>query len=65
MKKHQISIIEEYISTAMISDDPETHIKWAILYLITSLSPEDISNAVEILYQQEKKIEIRRAWTTT
>ena len=58
MKKHQISIIEEYISTAMISDDPEYHIKWALIYLITLLSPENISNAVEIFYEQEKKIQI-------
>lgn len=61
MKKHQKSIVEEYISTAMISEDPEYHIKWALIYLITSLNPEDISNVVEILYQQEKKIEIKRA----
>jgi len=61
MKKHQISIIDEYISTAMISDDPESHIKRALLYVITSVNPEEVSNIVETIYQLEKKIEIRKS----
>ena len=61
MKEYQKNIINEYISTAMISEDPEEHILHIIYFLMDIFidTDEKVHEAIEYVYQKEKKIKIR------
>lgn len=57
MKEHQKAIINDYISSAMISDDPEENILTAIYYFIeTFVKDEELTDVVEWLYIVEQKM---------
>ena len=61
MKEYQKNIINEYISTAMISEDPEEHISHIIYFLMDIFIDTDakVHEVLEYVYQKEKKIKIR------
>jgi hypothetical protein len=60
MKKYQLSIIKEYISTCLISEEPDVYLQAAILNLFDYLCGEDLEHELEALFEAEKKIPIRR-----
>ena len=60
MKNYQLNIIKEYISTALISDDPEVYLQAAIINLFQYLTDEDKENELDSLFQCEKEIPIRK-----
>jgi hypothetical protein len=61
MKEYQKNIINEYVSTAMISEEPEEHISHIIYFLIDIFvnTDEKLHEVVEYVYEKEKKIKIR------
>jgi hypothetical protein len=59
MKKYQVNIIKEYVSTALISDDPETYLQAAIENLFQYLNAEQVETELDVLFESEKKIQIR------
>ncbi len=59
MKKYQVNIIKEYVSTALISDDPETYLQAAIENLFQYLNAEQVENELDVLFESEKKITVR------
>ncbi len=59
MKEHQIHIIKEYVSTALISDDPEKYLINGITKLIEAYE-DDKDEAMEYLFEAEKQIPIRQ-----
>jgi len=59
MKNYQLNIIKEYVSTALISDDPEAYLQAAIENLFQYLNDEQVENELDVLFESEKKIQIR------
>jgi|DEB0MinimDraft_6_1074348.scaffolds.fasta_scaffold00106_42 hypothetical protein len=59
MKEYQRNIIKEYVSTALISDDPETYLQAAIENLFQYLNAEQVENELDTLFKSEKTIQIR------
>jgi hypothetical protein len=59
MKKYQVNIIKEYVSTALISDDPEAYLQAAIENLFQYLNAEQVETELDVLFESEKKIQIR------
>ena len=61
MKDYQRAIINEYVSTALISADPEEHILDVIYYLIDTFvdTDEKLHDVIEYLYTEEKRITVR------
>ncbi len=61
MKDYQRAIINEYVSSALISADPEEHILDVIYYLIDTFvdTDEKLHDVIEYLYTEEKKITVR------
>jgi len=61
MKEYQRAIINEYVSTALISADPEEHILDVIYYLIDTFvdTDEKLHDVIEYLYTEEKRITVR------
>lgn len=60
MKNYQVNIIKEYISTALISEEPEACLQAAIENLFQYLTDEDTENELEALFEAEKEIPIRK-----
>ena len=60
MKNYKRNIIKEYVSTALISDDPETYLQAAIENLFQYLNAEQEENELDALFESEKKIQIRK-----
>lgn len=59
MKNYQLNIIKEYVSTALISDDPQEHLVNGIAKLIEAYE-EETDEAIEYLFEAEKQIPLRR-----
>lgn len=61
MKEYQKAIINEYVSSALISDDPEEHLLDVIYYLIDTFvdTDEKLHDVIEYLYTEEKRITVR------
>ena len=57
MKKHQVNIIKEYVSTALISDDPEEVLVKAFTEIIeiNEIGCNTI-DLIEYLFQAEKNL---------
>jgi hypothetical protein len=60
MKNYQINIIKEYVSTALISDDPEEHLHIILERLLDYLNVEQLENELEFMYQFEKQMPLRK-----
>jgi len=60
MKKYQLNIIKEYISTCLISEEPELCLQAAIENLFQYLCDEDRDHELEALFEAEKTIPIRK-----
>jgi len=60
MKNYQLSIIKEYISTCLISEEPEVYLQAAIENLFQYLCDEDTNHELEALFEAEKTIPIRK-----
>lgn len=58
MKGYKINVIEEYVSTALISEDPNEALIEAITVLI-NLAPDQQDDALEYLHHKEKQLPIR------
>jgi hypothetical protein len=58
MKGYKLHIIKEYVSTALISEDPEEAIQEAIMVLI-NLAPDQQDDALDYLHHKEKQLPIR------
>jgi hypothetical protein len=61
MKEYQKAIINEYVSSALISADPEEHLLDVIYYLIDTFvdTDEKLHDVIEYLYTEEKRITVR------
>jgi hypothetical protein len=61
MKEYQRAIINEYVSSALISADPEEHLLDVIYYLIDTFvdTDEKLHDVIEYLYTEEKRITVR------
>jgi hypothetical protein len=59
MKNYQLNIIKEYVTTALISDDPEEHLINAIVNLIDRYI-DSIDEVMEYLSEAELKITLKR-----
>ena len=61
MKEYQKNIINEYVSSALISADPEEHFLDVIYYLIDTFvdTDEKLHDVIEYLYTEEKRITVR------
>ena len=60
MKNYQLNIIKEYISTCLISEEPEVYLQAAIQNLFDYLCGEDAEHELEALFEAEKTIPIRK-----
>lgn len=60
MKNYQINIIKEYISTALISEEPEIYLQAVIESLFQYLNAEQVENELDALFQAEKQMPLRR-----
>jgi len=60
MKEYKINVIKEYVSTAMISEEPQEELVSLLLTLIDKLDAEMQDSVLEYLYQEEKRIPITR-----
>ena len=60
MKNYQINIIKEYVSTVLISDDPEEHIHIILERLLDYLSIEQLENELDFMFEAEKQIPLKR-----
>lgn len=61
MKNYQLNIIKEYISTALISEDPEEYLQAAIESLFGYLNYEEKEDELNAFYEAEKTIPIRKS----
>lgn len=60
LKDYEINIIHDYVSTALISEDPEEYLQRAMVTLIEISSVKiDKSALLEYLYHSEKTIVLR------
>jgi len=60
MKNYQRNVIKEYISTALISEEPEVYLQTVIENLFDYLCGEDLEIELEALFEAEKTTPIRR-----
>lgn len=60
MKGYKINVIEEYVSTALISEDPNEALIEAITVLI-NLAPDQEDDALDYLHHKEKQLPIRKS----
>lgn len=60
MKEYKINVIKEYVSTAIISEEPQEELVSLLLTLIDKLDPDMEDSVLEYLYQEEKRIPITR-----
>ena len=60
MKGYKINVIKEYVSTALISEDPEEALTEAITVLI-NLAPDQEDDALDYLHHKEKQLPIRES----
>ena len=58
MKGYKLHIIKEYVSTALISEDPDEALQEAIIELI-NLAPDQEDDALDYLHHKEKQLTIR------
>jgi predicted metal-binding protein len=58
MKGYKLHIIKEYVSTALISEDPDEALQEAIMELI-NLAPDQQDDALDYLHHKEKQLTIR------
>lgn len=58
MKGYKYNIIEDFVSTTLISEDPQEVLENAIGYII-DLADSSEDDAFEYLYSYEKNIKIR------
>ena len=56
MKEYKISVIKEYVSTVLISEDPEEELISLVFTLIDKLEPEAQDTILEYLYHEEKRL---------
>lgn len=55
MKGYKVNVIKEYVSTALISDDPEEALIEAITVLI-NLAPDQEDDALDYLHHKEQQL---------
>ena len=58
MKEYKINVIKEYVSTALISEDPEEELVSLVFTLIDKLDPEAQDTVLEYLYHEERRLPI-------
>lgn len=58
MKEYKINVIKEYVSTALISEDPEEELVSLVFTLINRLETEAQDAVLEYLYHEEKRLPI-------
>lgn len=58
MKEYQINVIKEYVSTALISEDPQEELVSLVFTLMDKLEPEAQDTILEYLYHEEKRLPI-------
>jgi hypothetical protein len=58
MKEYKINVIKEYVSTALISEDPQEELVSLIYTLTDKLDQEAQEAILEYLYHEEKRLPI-------
>lgn len=58
MKEYKINVIKEYVSTALISEDPEEELVSLVFTLIDKLEPEAQDTVLEYLYHEERRLPV-------
>jgi hypothetical protein len=58
MKEYKINVIKEYVSTALISEDPQEELV-SLIYTLTDKLDQEAQDAIlEYLYHEEKRLPI-------
>jgi hypothetical protein len=58
MKEYKINVIKEYVSTALISEDPEEELVSLVFTLINRLEQEAQDAVLEYLYHEERRLPV-------
>lgn len=65
MKEYEKGIIRQFVTTALISDDPEQYLTTAIEELVDEFAEPFRSQKIDQLFEIEQDMEVITSWNST